>query len=92
VRDPEILVSARGERSFQVEVRDARGSTTHTVEVPVGMADELGWGQDDEAELVRASFAFLLQREPAASILRRFSLDVIGQYFPEYRSDIRRRP
>jgi hypothetical protein len=38
--------------------------------------------------LVRASFAFLLDREPASSILPKFSLDVIPRYFPEYRREI----
>jgi hypothetical protein len=37
---------------------------------------------------VRASFRFLLDREPATSILARFSLDVISRYFPEYRREI----
>ena len=39
---------------------------------------------------MRQSFTFLLDREPASSILSRFSLDVIGRYFPEYPGDIRR--
>ena len=34
---------------------------------------------------------FLLEREPATSIMRQFSLDVIPRYFPEYRDEIRRR-
>ncbi len=55
------------------------------------MADELGWGDAAEAELVRESFAFLLEREPPTSILSRFSLDVIGRYFPEYSTEIRGR-
>jgi hypothetical protein len=74
-----------------VEVRDADGSTNHTVEVPDGLADELGWGEADEADLVRESFAFLLEREPPSAILRRFRLDVIGRYFPEYQREMRRR-
>ena len=41
--------------------------------------------------LVRESFAFLLEREPASSILARFDLPVIARYFPEYDGDIRRR-
>ena len=88
--DPEIRVGAEGERTYRVEVEDSRGSTTHSVEVPVGMAEELGWGPTGEADLVRASVAFLLEREPPTAILRRFSLDVIGRYFPDYRSEIRR--
>lgn len=31
---------------------------------------------------------FLLDREPATSILPRFSLDVIGRYFPEYPAEL----
>ena len=33
---------------------------------------------------MRESFLFLLEREPASSILSEFSLDVIPNYFPEY--------
>ncbi len=39
----------------------------------------------------RASFEFLLEREPATSILREFSLDVISRYFPGYPAEIRAR-
>jgi hypothetical protein len=38
-----------------------------------------------------ASFEFLLEREPATSILREFSPDVISQYFPGYPAEIRAR-
>jgi hypothetical protein len=91
MNSPEVSVTAQRDGTFRVEVRGPRGTTSHTVGVPDGLADELGWGQADEAELVRESFAFLLEREPPTSILRRFSLDVIGQYFPEYPGEIRRR-
>jgi hypothetical protein len=76
---------------FRVEVQGARGTTSHTVEVPDGLAEELGWTSTAEADLVHDSFAFLLEREPPSSILRHFSLDVIGRYFPEYRTEIRKR-
>lgn len=89
--DTEVFLIPEGEGSYRVEVRGPRGSTTHTVEVPAGMADELGWAEAGEAELVRESFAFLLEREPPTSILSRFSLDVIGSYFPEYATEMRRR-
>ena len=48
-------------------------------------------GKVDEAELVRASFEFLLEREAKESILTRFDLPVIGRYFPEYEPEIRKR-
>ena len=34
--------------------------------------------------LLEASFEFLLEREPASSILSRFALPEIERYFPEY--------
>src|SRR5439155_312918 len=46
------------------------------------------WGRGADREpvedLVRRSFVFLLEREPATSILRTFDLSVISRYFPEY--------
>jgi hypothetical protein len=85
-----VTVTALAPSTYQVEVRGPGVATTHTVVVPEGLADELGWGQAAEAELVRESFAFLLEREPPTSILRSFSLDVIERYFPEFPAEIRR--
>ena len=75
--------------TFVVEVHDGDVTTSHTVTVPAGLAASLGWA--DDATLVHGSFEFLLAREPATSILRRFSLDVIGEYFPEYTKVMGRR-
>ena len=58
--------------------------------VPPGLPDALGCPQVPVAELVRCSFAFLLAREPATSILRSFSLEQIGDYFPDYPDAISR--
>jgi hypothetical protein len=41
--------------------------------------------------LLKASFEFLLEREPKESILSRFELPVIERYFPEYPRTIRQR-
>ena len=46
---------------------------------------------DDDDRLVRESFAFLLEREPPSSILKKFDLSVIATYFPDYPAEIRRR-
>jgi hypothetical protein len=61
------------------------------VSVPAGFPASVGCGQVAPEELIRASFEFLLEREPATSILRTFSLDVISQYFPDYPAQIRAR-
>jgi hypothetical protein len=47
--------------------------------------------QPDIERLVRETFAFLLEREHARSILPRFALTVVTRYFPEYPAKIRRR-
>ncbi len=47
-----------------------------------------GAGADGPSALVRASFRFLLEREPVGSILSRFGLSDIERYFPEYRDVI----
>lgn len=41
--------------------------------------------------LIRASFEFLLEREPASSILAEFEMPVIQDYFPEYETVMRKR-
>jgi hypothetical protein len=66
--------------------------TSHQVSVPAGFPASLGCGHADPVGLVRASFEFLLEREPATSILHEFSLDVISWYFPGYPAEICARP
>ncbi|HLX87864.1 MAG TPA: hypothetical protein VKR22_05365 [Acidimicrobiales bacterium] len=83
-RSPEIRVTERPDGSFAVEVQQAGDLHRYTVTAPSGLAARLGQPSIDADELVRASFVFLLAREPASSILRSFSLDVIARYFPEY--------
>lgn len=86
----EIVVAAEGPGEYAVEVTEGSRSTHHQVEVPEGFVEGLSPGADP-ARVVRESFAFLLEREPASSILRRFALPVIGQYFPDYRTELARR-
>ncbi len=71
-------------------MRDGAITTAHTVTLPPDLPADLGWGPGRDVELVRASFEFLLERESATSILRRFSLEVIGDYFPEYTRTMKR--
>jgi hypothetical protein len=87
---PEVTVVRDGPRTFVVEVQGDR-TTRHLVEVPPVLLEQLGLGEDDSELLVRKSIDFLLEREPATSIMSEFSLDVIEQYFPEYREDLGRR-
>jgi hypothetical protein len=85
---PEITATPTTGGTFHVEVRDGAITTSHTVTVPPDLVETLGWGPGHETLLVRRSFEFLLEREPATSILRRFSLAVIGDYFPDYATEM----
>jgi len=85
------VAESDGGWAAQVEVRDDDGSTRHLVRVPRAAYDRLTGGRVAPQELVRASFEFLLEREPKESVLREFELTVIGRYFPEYEDEIRRR-
>ena len=73
-----------------VTLGDDPGATTHEVQVDREVLDDLAPGAPPE-ELVRASFAFLLEREPRESIMRSFELPIIGRFFGDYPNEIRRR-
>ncbi len=87
----EITISSRGPREFDVRVGEGDGETTHRVTVPEDLIEELDLPEDDLERVVRESFEFLLEREPASSIMSEFSLDVITRYFPEYPQELPRR-
>jgi hypothetical protein len=87
----EIVISPLGERQFLVEVGQGGQQTTHRVTAPERLAGGLELSDEDLSEVVRQSFEFLLEREPASSILSRFSLDDISRYFPEYERELARR-
>jgi hypothetical protein len=73
-----------------VTVADDEIRSRHTVRVGREDLARLDPAAVDPSDLVHRSFAFLLEREPPESILRSFDLTVIGRYFPEYESAIRR--
>jgi hypothetical protein len=90
----EITITAMGESHFGVQVTEGDTTTSHEVDIPGGFRDEVLVGDladvADE-QVVRETFAFLLEREPATAIMREFSLDVVGRFFPEYVDDLRTR-
>ena len=81
----QLTVTQQADGTFHVQTL---AGTSHEVSVPAEFPASLGCGHVAPEELVRASFEFLLEREPATSILREFSLDVISRYFPGYPAEI----
>jgi hypothetical protein len=67
-----------------VTLADTGGTSTHQVRVASRDLERLAPDATEPDDLVRRSFAFLLEREPKESILRSFDLPLIGRYFPEY--------
>jgi len=86
----------------RVGVTDAAGTSTHDVRIVAdgtlaSILPSLLPSADvadvaDIDRLVRATFEFLLEREPRASILREFDLRDVSRYFPDYPSAMRMRP
>jgi hypothetical protein len=89
--DERIETLHMGRNDWAVGVTTDDGVTQHRVSVPPALVAELGLASGEEERLVRESFGFLLEREPASAILREFSLEVIRTYFPEYDKEIRAR-
>jgi hypothetical protein len=86
----DIEVTRTDPEYLRVEVTEAGSTSVHDVKVTGDDIDQLAAGSSAEA-LVEESFRFLLEREPQDSIMRRFDLQVISRYFPEYSEEIGKR-
>jgi hypothetical protein len=84
-----ITVKKIDDHTFEVTAAD-RTTTTHRVTVDSSYHKKLTGGLISAEELIEKSFEFLLKRESNTSILRTFELPVIGRYFPEYETTIRK--
>jgi hypothetical protein len=87
----DLTMRKLGPGSFVVDVAHEGTATTHQVEVPEGLAENLGGAGTSDERLVEESFDYLLERESNTSILRKFSIDRIGDYFPGWGSEMERR-
>jgi hypothetical protein len=66
------------------------GPSDHEVRISPAELARFDPGASTPDRLVTASFAFLLEREPASAILRSFDLSVIERFFPDYPREIAR--
>ena len=86
---PDIDIAAADANTYDVTITDDAGAqTSHRVWVPPSILTDLGLSEAQEPVLVRASMAYLLEREPASSILPQFGLDEIARFFPNYPTEI----
>ena len=84
-----VVPMAPGE--FGVEVEEGNEITGHRIRLPEAFLDDLLLSEVDGELIVRETFDFLLEREPATSILLEFSLDDVSRYFPEFPEELQRR-
>ena len=59
--------------------------TNHQVTISDNFITEYQIKNLTKKEIIKKSFLFLLERESNTSILRKFNIEVIANYFPEYK-------
>ena len=84
-----ISVEAIDNNSFKVSVTED-SSTEHIVLLSDRFHQDVTNNKLSKTELITHSFEFLLKRESNQSILKKFDLEVISQYFPEYIDEIKK--
>ncbi len=89
---PEISIYKKIKNDFgweyTVRLTEKERHTEHLVSVPLTTAQRLTGNDDDPDDLVIHSFEFLLAHEPKESILPKFDIESIGQYFPDWEQTI----
>ncbi len=82
-----ISITTKDQDTCSVTVTGS-STTNHTVTISDQIHSKLTDGKISKETLLERSFEFLLQREPNTSILGKFKLEVISQYFPDYAKQI----
>jgi len=76
-----VTVTAAGEDRYTVRVS---GRTEHRVTARPEVLRRVAAAGEPPEQILRRAIDFLLEREPAESILRSFALEDIARYFPEF--------
>lgn len=74
-----------------VRVKEEDTAKDYSVTMDDDYYQKLTGGKITKEELIKKSFEFLLEREPKESILSRFNIKIISNYFPEYEKEIKSR-
>ena len=83
----EILINKNNNNTFAVCIESSINSN-HIVTLNDDIHNEMTKGFKSKEELILFSFKFLLERENNTSILSNFNLEIIQNYFPEYKNEI----
>ena len=80
----QIKITELSPNAFDVTIY-SNTETTHQVTISDTFITEYQIKNLTKKEIIEQSFIFLLERESNTSILRKFDIEVIGNYFPEYK-------
>ena len=80
----QINIKELSPNAFDVTVY-SNTETNHQVTISDNFITEYQIKNLTKKEIIEQSFIFLLERESNTSILRKFDIEVIGNYFPEYK-------
>ena len=83
----EILIKKNDNNTFAVSIKSSVNSN-HIVTLNDDIHNEMTKGFKSKEEIILFSFKFLLERENNTSILSNFNLEIIQNYFPEYKNEI----
>lgn len=84
-----IEVKKKSDQEFLVAIVEKDTRTEHEVTLDEEYYQILTDGEMTREELIKRSFEFLLEREPKESILSKFNLKIIKNYFAEYEEKIK---
>lgn len=84
-----IEVKKINEQEYMVTIKEENNSSEHLVTLDDEYYRELTDEKISKDTLIKRSFEFLLKREPKESILSKFDLRIINNYFPEYENEIK---
>ncbi|MGH8986715.1 MAG: hypothetical protein ACRDY6_23025 [Acidimicrobiia bacterium] len=87
----EITITELEPGTFDVQVEEGHETTSHRVRLEADFLDEAGLDAVEREVVVRETFEFLLEREPASAIMSEFGLDDVQRFFPDYVEELTRR-
>jgi len=80
----QINIKELSPNAFDVTIY-SNTETNHQVTISDNFITEYQIKNLTKKEILEQSFIFLLERESNTSILRKFDIEVIANYFPEYK-------
>ena len=81
----QIKINKLSESNFLVTV-SAEHLTTHEVTLDEDFLNKVNTKKFSKEQIIHKSFLFLLSKEPNTSILKKFNIEVISSYFPDFYS------